>query len=43
MWTNTTLRKKIGYTLAILALYRLMVMIPVPTVDVQILMDQTAS
>lgn len=40
IWKNTSLRKKIVYTLAILALYRMLVMIPVPTVDIATLMEQ---
>lgn len=39
--SNTSLKKKIIYTVALLALYRLFVAIPVPFVDVAMLMSST--
>ena len=39
MFANKTVRKKLLFTLAILALYRLFVSIPVPFVDIQSLHD----
>jgi preprotein translocase subunit SecY len=39
--TNTTLRQKIIYTVVILAIYRLLVAIPVPFVDITALMSST--
>lgn len=41
LWTNKTLRKKILYTVAFLALYRLFVAIPMPLVNVDALMTST--
>jgi preprotein translocase subunit SecY len=39
--SNKTIMKKIYFTLGILAIYRLLVFIPVPFVDVSSLMTQT--
>lgn len=41
MFWNRTIRNKLLWTLAILGLYRLLVFIPVPFVDVTILVDRT--
>ena len=41
LWTIPSVRNKIIYTIVFLALYRLFVFIPVPFVDVDILMNQT--
>ncbi|USN56497.1 MAG: hypothetical protein H6766_05670 [Candidatus Peribacteria bacterium] len=41
VWSNTTLRKQIIYTVALLALYRLLVAIPMPFVDINTLMNST--
>ncbi|NOZ43841.1 MAG: preprotein translocase subunit SecY [bacterium] len=41
IFENKTLMKKIGFTLLMLALYRLLVIIPVPFVNVSTLMDAT--
>ena len=43
LWSNEWLRKKILITLWLLALYRLLVMIPVPFANIDILMSQTNS
>jgi preprotein translocase subunit SecY len=40
---NPTIRKKIIFTLVILAVYRLLVFIPVPFVDITALMTKTVS
>ena len=39
--SNKTIMKKIYFTLGILAIYRLLVFIPVPFVDISSLMTQT--
>ena len=39
--TNKTIMKKVYFTLGILAIYRLLVFIPVPFVDISSLMSQT--
>jgi preprotein translocase subunit SecY len=39
--TNKTIMKKIYFTLGILAIYRLLIFIPVPFVDISSLMSQT--
>ena len=39
--TNKVIMKKIYFTLGILAIYRLLVFIPVPFVDISSLMTQT--
>jgi len=41
MRENTSLRKKIFYTIVLMAIYRLFVTIPVPTADITVLMSQT--
>lgn len=41
VWTNASLRKKILYTVAFLALYRLFVAIPMPFVNIDTLMTST--
>ena len=38
--TNKTIMKKVYFTLGILAIYRLLVFIPVPFVDISSLMSQ---
>jgi preprotein translocase subunit SecY len=38
---NQTIRKKIIFTLVMLAVYRLLVLIPVPFVDISALMTKT--
>ena len=38
---NKTIMKKIGFTLLILALYRLLTFVPVPFVDIDTLMNGT--
>jgi len=38
---NKSLKKKFIFTLAMLALYRLLVFVPVPFVDITALMDRT--
>jgi len=40
---NPSIKKKIIFTLAMLALYRLLVFIPVPFVDITALMSKTIS
>lgn len=40
---NPSIKKKIIFTLAMLALYRLLVFIPVPFVDITVLMSKTIS
>ncbi|MEI7557790.1 MAG: hypothetical protein WCJ45_02975 [bacterium] len=40
---NESIKKKIVFTLLMLALYRLLVFIPVPFVDIAALMSKTAS
>ncbi|MEI7919734.1 MAG: hypothetical protein WCH65_06185 [bacterium] len=40
---NPTIKKKIVFTLVMLALYRLLVFIPVPFVDIAALMSKTVS
>ncbi|MEI6672354.1 MAG: hypothetical protein WCL02_03120 [bacterium] len=40
---NPSIKKKIIFTLVMLALYRLLVFIPVPFVDITALMAKTAS
>jgi preprotein translocase subunit SecY len=39
--TNKVIMKKVYFTLGILAIYRLLVFIPVPFVDISSLMSQT--
>jgi preprotein translocase subunit SecY len=39
--TNKTIMKKVYFTLGILAIYRLLIFIPVPFVDISSLMNQT--
>jgi preprotein translocase subunit SecY len=39
--SNKTIMKKVWFTLGILAIYRLLVFIPVPFVDISSLMSQT--
>ena len=39
--SNKTIMKKVYFTLGILAIYRLLIFIPVPFVDISSLMDQT--
>ena len=39
--TNKTIMKKVYFTLGILAIYRLLIFIPVPFVDISSLMTQT--
>jgi preprotein translocase subunit SecY len=41
LFTNPVLRKKMIYTLIGLAIYRLLVIIPVPFVNIDALMSQT--
>lgn len=41
MFSNKTIRNKLLWTLGILALYRLLVFVPVPFVDVSLLVDRT--
>ncbi|MBU0626254.1 hypothetical protein KKG31_05935 [Patescibacteria group bacterium] len=41
IWDNPSIRKKIIFTIMILAIYRLLVFIPVPFVDISVLMSQT--
>jgi preprotein translocase subunit SecY len=41
VFENKSLKKKIIFTLAMLALYRLLVFIPVPFVDITALMSKT--
>jgi preprotein translocase subunit SecY len=41
IFTNKHIRKKILFTLAILAIYRLLVIVPVPFVDISELVQQT--
>ncbi len=41
IFDNKSLKKKIIFTLAMLALYRLLVFIPVPFVDITALMSKT--
>jgi len=43
IFENKSLLKKIGFTLLILAVYRLLAQIPVPFVNLQALMSQTAN
>jgi len=38
---NKNVMKKLGFTIAILALYRLLIFVPVPFVDLQTLMSGT--
>lgn len=38
---NKSLKQKIGITILMLALYRLLVMVPVPFVNIDLLMSQT--
>jgi len=38
---NKTIMKKIGFTLAMLALYRLLIFVPIPFVDISVLMSST--
>ena len=40
---NPSIKKKIIFTLVMLALYRLLVFIPVPFVDINVLMTKTMS
>ena len=40
---NPSIKKKIIFTLVMLALYRLLVFIPVPFVDITVLMSKTIS
>jgi preprotein translocase subunit SecY len=40
-WENPTIKNKIIFTLAMLALYRLLVFIPVPFVHIDVLMSKT--
>ncbi|HBB03919.1 TPA: hypothetical protein DCZ39_03385 [Patescibacteria group bacterium] len=40
---NPSIKKKIVFTLVMLAVYRLLVFIPVPFVDISILMSKTIS
>ena len=39
--TNKTIMKKVYFTLVILAIYRLLVFVPVPFVDISSLMTET--
>ena len=41
IWDNPSIKKKIVFTIMILAIYRLLVFIPVPFVDIGALMSQT--
>ena len=41
MLSNPVLQKKIGYTLLLLALYRLLVFVPVPFADIDVLVNFT--
>ena len=41
MFSNRTIRNKILWTIGILALYRMLVFIPVPFVDVTVLVNRT--
>jgi preprotein translocase subunit SecY len=41
VWENPTIKNKIIFTLAMLAVYRLLVFIPVPFVHIDALMSQT--
>lgn len=41
VFENKSLKKKILFTIAILALYRLLVFLPVPFVDITALMSKT--
>jgi preprotein translocase subunit SecY len=43
IWENPSIKKKIIFTLVMLALYRLLVFIPVPFVDVTALMASTST
>jgi len=43
IFENKSLLKKIGFTLLILAIYRMLVVIPVPLVDINALMEATVS
>ena len=43
IWENPTIKKKIIFTLIMLALYRLLVFIPVPFVDITALMAKTVT
>lgn len=40
---NPSIKKKIIFTLVMLALYRLLVFVPVPFVDITVLMSKTIS
>jgi preprotein translocase subunit SecY len=41
IWANPTIKNKIIFTIVMLAIYRLLVFIPVPFVNVDILMEKT--
>jgi len=41
IWDNPSIKKKIIFTIMILAIYRLLVFIPVPFVNIGTLMSQT--
>jgi len=41
VWENPSIKKKIIFTLVMLAVYRLLVFIPVPFVHVDVLMSET--
>ena len=43
IWENPSIKKKIIFTLIMLALYRLLVFVPVPFVDITALMAKTAT
>ena len=43
IWENPSIKKKIIFTLVMLALYRLLVFIPVPFVNITTLMSKTMS
>ncbi|MFZ5341618.1 MAG: hypothetical protein ACOZBL_03580 [Patescibacteria group bacterium] len=42
IWSSNTLRKKIIFTLILIAVYRLLVFIPVPFANIAVIMEKTS-